>query len=573
MQQLINSIGKHKKQGNEIMFETCPFCKGGEHNDKWTFAINKRSGLYNCLRGKCGAKGNKQQLAKKLNIRLYSENIVAVSEKQYKKPSRKVYKPTENIKTYFQKRCISEDTYEFAEVKQMIDNQDRIRVVYDYYDEQNELIFRKYRTISGKIINREKDTKPILFMMNKVNPESTELIITEGEEDCLSCYEVGYDFAVSLPSGSSDLTCINHNWEWLQTFDTFIIWTDNDSAGLKAEKELINRLGKAKCKIVNHKAKDANETLRKLGQVGVIETIEDAEYVPIQNIVGVYDLDSIEEDFEHINSTFKFINDNTEGGFRFGEVVVWTGHKATGKSTMLQQDLLKFIQQGQRVCLYSAEMANRRILGSLYRQFAGEKGIKQIPGNDFKGFKYFAKQEEAEKARDFLAENLFFVSDDFDNELGLFELFEQVHIQKGVRVFVIDNLMTAVLQNKDINHNQSEFIKKCVWFCRKYQVQIHLVAHQRKPEAGKKVEHTYRPTSFGVSGSLNIANLVNVIVGIAKVPQELKDKKPENYPHDGEIIILKERVTGREGKATKVLFDYPSLRFIENWHDINYKLT
>src|SRR6056297_2122343 len=149
MQQLINSIGKHKKQGNEIMFETCPFCKGGEHNDKWTFAINKRSGLYNCLRGKCGAKGNKQQLAKKLNIRLYSDNIVAVSEKQYKKPSRKVYKPTENIKSYFQKRCISEDTYEFAEVKQMINNQDRIRVVYDYYDEQNELIFRKYRTISG----------------------------------------------------------------------------------------------------------------------------------------------------------------------------------------------------------------------------------------------------------------------------------------------------------------------------------------------------------------------------------------------------------------------------------------
>lgn len=51
-----------KSNGTEIIPLLCPFCKGGDHGDQETFALNLDSGLYVCKRGSCGAKGRLRQL-------------------------------------------------------------------------------------------------------------------------------------------------------------------------------------------------------------------------------------------------------------------------------------------------------------------------------------------------------------------------------------------------------------------------------------------------------------------------------------------------------------------------------
>lgn len=47
---------------NNLILLFCPYCKGGERRDKYTFAISEKSGAYICFRVKCGAKGHFNQL-------------------------------------------------------------------------------------------------------------------------------------------------------------------------------------------------------------------------------------------------------------------------------------------------------------------------------------------------------------------------------------------------------------------------------------------------------------------------------------------------------------------------------
>ena len=566
MQSIINAIGKHKISGNEIIFETCPFCKNGSGNDKYKFSLNKRSGLYFCQRGSCKAKGNLRQLAQKMNVRLFNDNFIT-TEKNFVKPSRKVNDPNKKLYDYFDKRGISEDSVDFANIQQ-----DKDRIVFDYFDEQGNLTFRKYKTFIGKIISREKNTKPIFYMMNKVDNESETLIITEGEEDCLSLYEIGYNFAVSLPSGSSDMNCITYNWNWLQTFKTFIIWTDDDTAGHKAEQELIKRLGREKCKVVKHQENDINDTLVKRGRQTIVNIIESAEFLPISSVKGVYDYEIYSNNEEpRVKSSFDFINQKTEGGFRYGEVVIWTGYTSSGKSTILQQDLTSYINQGSKCCVYSAEMINERILRNFYRQCAGESKIFSKNSLYYDGKIYFVGHKNVDTINMWLNENIFFIVDTFDPEKSdLFGIFSQLIAQKGVDIFVIDNLMTIVNQNSEINHNQSEFIKKCMVFAKAHNVIIHVVAHQRK--LSEEHNKRFRPTKGGISGSANLGNAVDIVIGIARIPFFIKSDEENKINYDGEIIMLKERATGNEGYKSPLWFNKKSLRFSEIEDNFELKL-
>ena len=59
-----------KRKGNELMFNVCPYCHGNFAKDKKTFAINLKTGAFNCMRASCGAKGNMITLARDFNFSL-----------------------------------------------------------------------------------------------------------------------------------------------------------------------------------------------------------------------------------------------------------------------------------------------------------------------------------------------------------------------------------------------------------------------------------------------------------------------------------------------------------------------
>jgi hypothetical protein len=241
-----------------------------------------------------------------------------------------------------------------------------------------------------------------------------------------------------------------------------------------------------------------------------------------------------------------------------------------GFFSFLQQEIARFIQQGEKICIYTAEMTNQKVLRKFYIQCSGRNNIKAYKSNYYDGDYYMPIKENVEKIKSWLGENLFLIKDGFDAEKkDIFSIFEQLVYQKNVKIFIIDNLLTAVRQDQNLLYNQTNFLKRSQLFAKKHDATVHVVAHQRK--LSEEHKSRYRPTIDGILGSSNIRNLIDVCVGMARVSTKIKETKPE-IVHDAEIIILKERDSGVEGVGSNLLFEKNCLRFIENWNDIDYEL-
>ena len=91
---------KTNSKGDELIAETCPFCNGGDHHDKYSFYINMETGAYQCKRGKCNAEGSFKTLCQKLDsAESYVYNhpqIRAKSEKIYQKIDANILKMAAN---------------------------------------------------------------------------------------------------------------------------------------------------------------------------------------------------------------------------------------------------------------------------------------------------------------------------------------------------------------------------------------------------------------------------------------------------------------------------------------------
>ena len=552
MREIIKALGQHRVKGNEITFRKCPFCGSSGKGDDYTFSINREEGVYNCFRGSCGASGNLKQLAEKLNIRMADDySNIHVSEKNYSKPKQKILTPQEQVYKYFTGRMISKKTVDFAEVGMT----DKGWISYNYKDEKGELTFRKFRSVKQKKIMREKDTKPIFYMMDKINSFES-VIITEGEEDCLSIWEAGYTNAVSLPSGCSDMTAITNCWEWINSFNEIIIWTDSDKAGVKAREEISHRLGEYKCKYIeSEKFPDANDALKFGGVEKLKEIIESAEYIAINEVIKLSGIDIYknEDHQEHVDSGFNHINKMTHGGYRRGDVILWTGYTSSGKSTILSQELTHFIEQKEKICVYSSESANKKIATTLYSQCCEEAKMKRNFNKKY-GYEYHTVTEaNCDLIRSWVGDKFFVMKDGYSGKYtDLFKLFLSIHLRYNVKTFVIDNLATILpYSQSSLNDTQTAFIEEAQLFAVENNVTVHIVAHQKNLTEGKKP----RPSLYGVMGSSNLSNLADVVIGIERLTEE------DEY--DGNIIILKERETGNIDNVEALYFTSANKTFRE----------
>lgn len=59
--------------------------------------------------------------------------------------------------------------------------------------------------------------------------------------DALSLYEAGARNVVSVPSGCSNLDWIDHCWNWLERFQSIILFGDNDAPGRMMIRDVVRR--------------------------------------------------------------------------------------------------------------------------------------------------------------------------------------------------------------------------------------------------------------------------------------------------------------------------------------------
>lgn len=586
---------RFKQKGDtELQFQFCPYCKGGKHRDKSTFSINLESGAFFCQRSSCGAKGNMLTLHRDFGFSLGADVDNYYSGGKYRrfKSREGGFIPRPSTIKYLADRGISERVTRLYEITQKGDSEEII--VFPFYDDNGVLWFIKYRNTkyqkgdNGSKEWCERDRKPILFGMNHCNPENKTLVMTEGQIDSLSCAEAGIENAVSVPTGKNGFTWVPYCWTFLGKFEELIIFGDNENGEITLLDEMKSRFH-GRVKVVREEdyqgCKDANELLVKHGKEAVKKAVENAVPLPVKHIKDMADVESVDlTQLEKMSTGFKFLDKLLSGGFYFGQLVLLTGRRGEGKSTLGSQFATQALKQHYNVFMYSGELADWNVKSWIDFQIAGNQYINTTQRGY--GYSYFIKSENLKTIETWYRNHIWlYDNEDYSDEDGqedvnqIFTALRASIEQYNVRFAVIDNLMTAIdFDNTDVNLQQTRFVQELKGIARRYNIVIILVAHPRKENATTKYF-----SNDDVAGSSNITNLTDTIIKYsrAKRVEEVTDKKgnvtekvtedPDNP--DRVITVHKNRFSGKtDANGVTVYYQESSKRISEDKNNFDWEI-
>lgn len=346
---IISGYVKLKKDGTN-MTGLCPF-----HNERTpSFKVTKT--FYKCFG--CGKSGDAISFLQEYNNINYIEAIKLIANKYnipieetqkivYERPQPRPRQPADPVIQYFVKRNISAGTVRHFNITEAIEwmpkAQKEIPVIcFNYYRNQ-ELINIKYRG-KEKDFKLNKNSELIFYNIDSIENEN-EVVIVEGEIDCMSLHEAGIRNVVSVPNGAGtgqqQLKYIDNCWQAFEGKDKIIIATDNDEPGNNVRDEIARRLGLDRCYKIQYPkdCKDMNDVLRLHGKQAIIHIISEARRWPVQGVLTMDDLfTTVCEYYENgypkgcaagIGEFDELLH------FTGGQLTVITGQPGSGKSEFL----------------------------------------------------------------------------------------------------------------------------------------------------------------------------------------------------------------------------------------------
>lgn len=545
-----------RQRGDELELRECPYCHS--QHDKWTFAINTKTGTFNCKRASCSVKGNMITLAKDFGFSLgrdADEYEGTGTEwrrfKTFKEPMKEIESKDAAIE-FMKSRGISEEIAKRYEITTK-SGQDNV-IAFPFRSEDGALTFIKYRNkdyVNGVTQGAkewcEADTKPILFGMNHCSDGGT-LVMTEGQMDSLSLAEAGIENAVSVPTGKNGFTWVPYCWDFLAKFDELIVFGDREGETITLLDEMSKRFH-GTVKFVPpeayHGYKDANDLLRAEGPEAVRAAVDAATSVPDDFIKELKDIIPNELDNEPVFQTGINRLDNLTGGFYPGQLAILTGERGRGKSTFASQLVVNAVKARTKCFIYSGEMKNAAVKEWIERQIAGPDciNVEQLASG------YEKTHINAMYLDDIAAwyDGMIYIYDtdaiinteDDGVERDLLGKVRKAIVQYGCRFIVIDNLMTAMDDNLsfDIYRQQAIFVKKLKRLASRFGVVILLIAHPKKAAKDSKGFE-----NDDVLGSSNITNFADIILRY-DVPS-----KKEADANRRMLELTKGRRDGRKGK-------------------------
>jgi len=466
-------------------------------------------------------------------------------------------------------RGISTEICELFGVKSSFNEDGRVFAHYYPYDEN----CYKVRVLPKEFAWHPKAASGKLFGRSvKFDGGKKRVTIVEGEIDALSVaqafmYKYGKVYpVVSIPSAST-LKPLVENREWLRRFDEVVLFFDNDEAGREACKSAAKIIGADKVKILNSTRKDANEVLLKDGFEELVYALFDADkYVP-SGIIRRKDIWGQLVEYNNIQShpyppCLAGLNEKIKGT-RFGEITLFISGTGAGKSTMLREIGLDFLETTNEKlgCLFLEESP-----AETARKFSGmvlnrNPAKEEIPVEDLQvGFeKVFGALDSSQEER--------VVVLDHQGSLDDTELIDKLEymILSGCTRILIDHITILVSEGAGKlvgNEAQDRIMNDLLRLVKKYPIWIGLISHLRKTPgiAGSVAfEEGRMPSIDDIRGSGSIKQISFDIIAFARNMQaENADARNKTS-----ISILKSRFTGLTGAVdgTKYNWDTGRLEF------------
>lgn len=221
-------------------------------------------------------------------------------------------------------------------------------------------------------------------------------------------------------------------------------------------------------------------------------------------------------------------------GFNKGELTVWAGQNGSGKSLVLGQCCLDWIDQGERVVLGSFEMSPVRVLQRMARQASGSRH----PSDGW--IEQFVRWLSHERR---------FLIIDHKGTLNPKRVLAEVRYgiaEEGATHTVIDNLGKVVRGVEDYD-GQKDFVNDLAAIASDTNTHIHLAHHTRKGDDANKV-----PDKHSVLGSGAISDFADQVILVWKNGKKVEDRNSgqavdEEKP-DGMLIVAKSRNNEWEGR-------------------------
>lgn len=379
-----------------------------------------------------------------------------------------------------------------------------------------------------------------------------EKITISGNCDAMSLHQVGIP-ALSVNAGAGNHQWIDNDWARLERFSEIYLCYDNDEAGQKGVKEVANRLGLDRCKVVTFPAKDANEYL--------LAGAKQADFQKCFAEAKTFDpeeLKPLSDFWSEVKSMFYPANEDSSAPlltfcgvgqpwfeFREGELTVWTGYNGHGKSLLLNQVLIGLMTQGEKVCVFSGEMKPAR---------QGKRMAKQLGGLDRPSLKYLDAMGEWLRDRMWIFDMLGTASID-----RLLTVFSYGFKRYGIRHFVIDSLMMTDVpeDGPGAMSAQKEAMRKLATFARGLNVHVHLVAHPRKGQDEKR-----SPGKMDVAGSSKLTDAADNVFSVWSAQKE--DGDPQVDEPDAFLTLWKARNGETQHRTLALFFNKPCMQFSTN---------
>lgn len=429
----------------------------------------------------------------------------------YKKPEQRQVNGTLSDKAlaWFNGRGISKATLDACKVTEgmewMPQKNGQANTVQFNYFLNGELINTKFRT-GDKCFKLCSGAQLIPYNIDCIKGQK-ECIITEGEMDALSFFEIGYHNVVSVPNGA------NANLDYLDDFiedyfddkETIFIASDTDTKGTELRDELLRRFGAERCRVLEYGegCKDANEHLQKFGAESLKQVVKNAPEIKLEGVFTVSDfeesLDSIFERGLQQGATIGFDNLDRLISFETKRICTVTGIPGSGKSEFIDEIAERLnMRYGWRFAYFSPENAPLAYHASkLIEKFTGKKFDKQ-----------HLTYGEYKQVKQHLETNFFFISPKNDYRLEtILDKAKFLVRRKGIKALVIDPYNR--LEDESDGMNETKYISRqldrMTNFAQQNDVLVILMAHPTKPIRNKDgvVE---APTLYDISGSANFYN-------------------------------------------------------------------
>lgn len=416
------------------------------------------------------------------------------------------------------------------------------------YFERDEEVNTKYRWREDgqRMFRQRKNAVKTVYNANillndethrELQCDTASLIWVEGEFDCLASIESGFPHTISVPDGAppardklgrlihvpdddhdidpeddDKFSFMGRLMERIMLVKTHIIATDNDEPGRRLAKELVRRIGAARCRFITYPTdevvpvagkkrtfrapKDLNEVKKYLGVEKVREIIELAKPWPIRGLFKLSDYPEVDMPTMLETGISKLLDEKMK--IYPGQFIVCTGIPNSGKSTFINQ--------------VSVSMAERHKWPQAI--FSGEKLVKPFLANEL--MTAFLKKpigswtsEEAQRARAFVERYYRFIDydeqgDDVEMDLDfVLDKAATAVFRDGVRMLIIDpwnELEHRRSTTKSLTEYTGDAIRKMKRFGKKFECAVVVVAHPTK------IDPKTIPGLYNISDSAHWSN-------------------------------------------------------------------